>query len=41
MEDRRTVRVAAGIIHRDGRILAAHRTDAALPGGWELPGGKI
>ncbi len=41
MEDRRTVRVAAGIIHRDGRILAAHRTDGALPGGWELPGGKI
>lgn len=41
MDDKNVVRVAAGIIHRDGRILAAHRSDGALPGGWELPGGKI
>lgn len=36
-----TVRVAAAIIYRDGKILAAHRADGALPGGWELPGGKL
>lgn len=38
---RRTVRVAAGIVHRDGRVLAAHRADGAYEGGWELPGGKV
>lgn len=41
MNEKNVVRVAAGIIHRDGRILAAHRADGTLPGGWELPGGKI
>ena len=38
---RRTVHVAAGIVHRDGRVLAAHRADGAYEGGWELPGGKV
>lgn len=36
-----TVHVAAAIIYRNGKILAAHRADGSLPGGWELPGGKL
>lgn len=36
-----TVRVAAGLIRRDGRILAARRAAGEQAGGWELPGGKI
>lgn len=34
-----TVRVAAAIIERDGKVLAAQRHDRG--GGWEFPGGKI
>lgn len=37
-----TIRVAAAIICRDDRILAARRQDTDdAEGGWELPGGKI
>lgn len=36
-----TVRVAAGIIRRDGRVLAARRAAGEQAGGWELPGGKV
>lgn len=35
------VRVAAGIIRRGERVLAARRASGAQAGGWELPGGKI
>lgn len=37
----RNVRVAAAIIQRGGRVLAARRCDAANEGLWELPGGKV
>lgn len=40
-EDRRVVRVAAGIIRREGRVLAARRARGAQAGLWELPGGKV
>jgi 8-oxo-dGTP diphosphatase len=34
--------VAAGALVRDGRILAARRTEPPhLAGGWELPGGRV
>ena len=36
-----TVRVSAGIIRREGRILAARRAAGPQEGLWELPGGKI
>ncbi len=36
-EDRKTVRVAAAVILRDGSVFAARRKG----GGWEFPGGKI
>lgn len=36
-----TTHVAAAIIYRDGRVLAARRADDAEGGGWELPGGKL
>lgn len=35
------VRVAAGIIRRDERVLAARRASGEQAGLWELPGGKI
>ena len=36
------VRVVAGAIVTDGRLLAARRgPDMKLPGLWELPGGKV
>ena len=35
-----SVRVSAGIIHRDNRILAARRASGPQEGLWELPGGK-
>ena len=39
--DRDGVVVGAAIV-RDGRLLAARRTEPAhLAGGWELPGGKV
>ncbi|WP_273394821.1 (deoxy)nucleoside triphosphate pyrophosphohydrolase [Thermophilibacter mediterraneus] len=36
-----SVHVSAGIIHRDGRVLAARRADGERAGLWELPGGKV
>ncbi|MEV0380770.1 (deoxy)nucleoside triphosphate pyrophosphohydrolase [Nonomuraea sp. NPDC050643] len=34
--------VAAVIVDRDGRVLAAQRAEPpALAGGWEFPGGKV
>lgn len=35
----KNLHVAAAIIVRDGKVLAARRSDGAE--GWELPGGKI
>jgi 8-oxo-dGTP diphosphatase len=36
------VRVVAAAIVRDGRVLAARRSQPpALAGGWEFPGGKV
>ena len=36
------LRVVAGAIVRDGRVLVARRSaQMALPGCWELPGGKV
>ena len=34
-------RVAAALIHRDGRLLAARRATGPQEGLWELPGGKV
>ena len=33
--------VAAAIICREGRVLAAHRATSATGPGWEFPGGKL
>lgn len=33
--------VAAAVIHRDGKVLAAQRGYGGLAGGWEFPGGKV
>lgn len=35
------IHVAAALIHRDGRLLAARRAAGAQAGLWELPGGKV
>jgi 8-oxo-dGTP diphosphatase len=38
----KTINVVCAIIERDGRFLAARRSDAQSHGGfWEFPGGKI
>lgn len=36
-----TIRAAAAIIERDGRVLAALRKDGLEGAGWEFPGGKL
>lgn len=36
-----TVRVSAGIVRGEGRILAARRASGPQAGLWELPGGKV
>ena len=42
VENLRLVEVAAGVILRGGRFLAAQRpTDKPLEGYWEFPGGKL
>lgn len=38
----REIHVTAGVIIRQGRLLAARRPEGAVRGGlWELPGGKV
>ena len=37
----KTIRVAAAVIVRDGRIFATQRGYGEYKGGWEFPGGKI
>ena len=41
MEERRTVRVAAAIIIRDGKVLATQRGYGDYKDWWEFPGGKL
>lgn len=39
---KRRINVVGAVLVRDGKILAARRSDAmSLPGMWEFPGGKI
>lgn len=38
---KKTVRVAAAVILRDGRVFATQRGYGDQKGGWEFPGGKI
>ncbi len=41
-ESRRTIRVVAAIIERDGRyLITQRRSNAMLPLLWEFPGGKV
>lgn len=37
----KTIRVAAAIIKKDDKILAAQRGYGEFKGGWEFPGGKL
>lgn len=37
----KTIRVAAAIIQKDGKILAAQRGYGEFKDGWEFPGGKL
>jgi 8-oxo-dGTP diphosphatase len=42
MQSRKTISVVCAIIEKDGKILAAKRSDAQSHAGfWEFPGGKI
>lgn len=41
MEERRTVRVAAAIIIKDGKVLATQRGYGDYKDWWEFPGGKL
>ena len=42
VESKPSLRVAAGVIARDGRILICQRRDSDRhPGKWEFPGGKV
>ena len=36
-----TIQLASAIIHRDDKVLAAHRADGALEDGWRFPNGKV
>ena len=40
METKR-IRVAAAIIHENGRVFATQRGTGEMKDGWEFPGGKI
>ena len=40
-EEKKTLRVAAAVIQRDGRIFATQRGYGPSKDGWEFPGGKI
>ena len=41
MAENKTVNVAAAILYKDNKILAACRADADNAGFWEFPGGKV
>ncbi len=41
MSDKKTLRVVAAIIIRNGLVFAAKRDYGSLKGKWEFPGGKI
>lgn len=41
MAENKTVKVAAAILYKDNKILAACRADADNAGFWEFPGGKV
>ena len=41
MEEKKTIRVTAAIIHQDGKILATQRGYGDYKDWWEFPGGKI
>ena len=41
MEQRKTIRVVAAVIRKDGRIFATQRGYGPWKDGWEFPGGKI
>ena len=40
-EERKTIKVVAAIIRRDGKIFATQRGYGEFKDGWEFPGGKI
>jgi len=41
-QPRKTIRVVAAVVDRDGRYLITQRRDSAvLPGLWEFPGGRV
>lgn len=41
MDERRTIRVVAAVIVREGRVFATQRGYGEWKGWWEFPGGKI
>lgn len=42
MQVKREIRVAAGVVWKDGRLLCCRRPDGSPMGGWwEFPGGKL
>jgi 8-oxo-dGTP diphosphatase len=42
LRDQRPIKVVAGLIYRDGHLLACQRrVDGAFPLKWEFPGGKV
>ena len=41
MEARKRIEVVAGILLKEGRVLATRRAKGEFKGGWEFPGGKI
>ncbi|MCR5539096.1 MAG: (deoxy)nucleoside triphosphate pyrophosphohydrolase [Lachnospiraceae bacterium] len=41
MEEKKTIRVTAAVIHEDGRIFATQRGYGDYKDWWEFPGGKI
>ncbi len=41
MSDRKTIRVAAAVIYKDGRVFVTARGYGEYKGWWEFPGGKI
>ena len=41
MPERKTIRVAAAVIYKDGRVFATVRGYGEYKGWWEFPGGKI